>query len=244
MFSSRGSRGVERASERVEPTAGFFFSKFRRLALSRFLLRSLFFARSLSFVKHSPPFAGVPPPLSSSGDLHRVVERRGGRESGGEQFGRQASRAKKQLKKSKRERKQQSPSRLASRLAHHLSTRSNARFCVSRPEPSLRPLEFLLSPPEPGRAIAAAGVVVVAAAAASTPPPTPSRLDGRCNIGAAAADIRGRACVRVCVCGGESVGETALCSTGSALFRAVERGRKRKESKINGGGSTCRFLLF
>lgn len=117
----------------------------------------------------------------------------------------------------------------------HLSTRSNARFCVARPEPSLRPLE-LLSSPESGRAMAAAGVVVVAAA--STPPP--SQLDGRC-IGAAAADIPR---VRLCACCGESVGETAR-SVRQALLSFCEvkipREGKKESKEIN---ATCRILLF
>ena len=122
----------------------------------------------------------------------------------------------------------------ASVVAPHLSTRSNARFCVALPEPSLRPLDSLASSvaAEPGRAIAAAGVV----AAASTPP-SPSRLDGPM---AAAADI---ASVCAAVHGGrrpEALSTTRLCveREREREREQVERETRTKELKK----STCRRL--
>ena len=118
---------------------------------------------------------------------------------------------------------------LALSCCAHLSTRSKARFCVARPEPSLRPLELRSEPAaEPGRARAAAtGVVAAAAAAAASMPP--SRLAGR---GAATADI----CA--CFLWGDRFGEVvlSLCATRGALYkwREQERAREEKEKRRRG----------
>ena len=126
----------------------------------------------------------------------------------------------------------------ASVVAPHLSTRSNARFCVALPEPSLRPLDSLASSvaAEPGRAIAAAGVV----AAASTPP-SPSRLDGPM---AAAADI---ASVCAAVHGGrrpEALSTTRLCVERERERASGKRDKDQGDEKKHLSEALCRVVFF